>query len=140
MNATSHARTLELTRKIAQLAVLFRAEFTDAEVDLNPWLTDRVTQCQLDPHSIDLSFYFPKHHLGLHCHCILLQVKFSEALVQRTSQLTQIEAHGFNYSSLQWFFDTYTGNFVGKYPPQKEHQVRFQDFVAKIFTLFDRPM
>ncbi len=59
MNAESQAITLEITSKIAYLAVLFRAEFPRVEADLQPWLTDAYTQDQLDPHSIDLSFFFP---------------------------------------------------------------------------------
>ncbi|NER85209.1 MAG: hypothetical protein F6K42_38045 [Leptolyngbya sp. SIO1D8] len=62
MNATSQAITPELSIKIAHLAVLFRAQFPDSQIDLNPWLTDSKTQSQLDPYSIDLSFYLPKHN------------------------------------------------------------------------------
>ncbi|MBE7385450.1 MAG: hypothetical protein F6J95_029130 [Leptolyngbya sp. SIO1E4] len=43
MNAASQAITLELTSKIAHLAVLFRAEFPDARVDLSPWQPDPIT-------------------------------------------------------------------------------------------------
>ena len=67
MNATSQAVTIEITTKIAHLAVLFRAEFPNAQVDLKPWLEDYQTLCQLDPHSIDLNFYFPKRQAGLNC-------------------------------------------------------------------------
>ena len=71
MNATSQAITPELASKIAHLAFLFRAEFSGSTVDLSPWLTDEQTQSQLDPHSIDLSFYLPQNLRVLACQCVL---------------------------------------------------------------------
>ena len=77
----SQALTPELASKIDYLAVLFRAEFCDARVDLNPWLIDAETQRQLDPHSIDLSFHFSRGNVGLACACVLMQIRFSERLL-----------------------------------------------------------
>ena len=138
MNATTHAVTFELTRKIAQLGVLFRAEFPGAEVDLNPWLTDTDTQCWIYPHSIDLSFYFPQQHQGLQCNCILLEVKFSQELIDPDCQLNEIKAHGFSYGQLQWSFDSHRGDFMGEFAPDFGYQGIFIGFVAKVFQLFNR--
>ncbi|CCQ55339.1 MULTISPECIES: hypothetical protein [Crocosphaera] len=137
MNATTHAISFELTRKIAQIGVLFRAEFPEADVDLNPWLTDADTQCLVDPYSIDLSFYFPRHHSALECHCILLEVKFTKSLMHPNSQLNEIKAHGFYYGQLQWSFDTDTGDFSGDVLPDYQVQAIFTGVTANIFQLFD---
>ncbi|MEM1280433.1 MAG: hypothetical protein AAGG53_10540 [Cyanobacteria bacterium P01_H01_bin.152] len=139
MNAASQAVTVELTSKIAHLAVLFRAEFSDVQVDLSPWLTDTKTQRQLDPHSIDLSFFFPKYHVGLACSCILLQVRFSEGLLQPTCQLTHIEANGYNHVEPQWAFSTASGCFTGDCLPLTEYQARFRTLASRIFQLFKYP-
>ena len=139
MNAASHAVTVELTSKIAHLAVLFRAEFAEVRVDLNPWLTDSKTQRQLDPHSIDLSFFFPKRHLGLACNCILLKVRFSEGLLRPTCQLTHVEADGYDHVNPQWSFSTISGQFTGESPPLPEYQARFRTVVDRILQLFEYP-
>ena len=139
MNAASHAVTLGLTSKIAHLAVLFRAAFVDVRVDLSPWLTDTATQRQLDPNSIDLSFYFSKRHLGLECRCVLLQVQFSEGLLQPTCYLTHIEASGYDYTEPQWQFSTVEDRFTGIYPPSPEYQGRFKQVIRQIFELFEHP-
>ena len=139
MNAASHAVTVELTSKIAHLAVLFRAEFAEVRVDLNPWLTDSKTQRQLDPHSIDLSFFFPKRHLGLACNCILLKVRFSEELLQPTCKLTHVEADGYNHVEPQWSFSTIAGQFTGECPPLPEYQARFRAVIDRILRLFEHP-
>ena len=139
MNATSHAVTVELTSKIAQLAVLLRAEFVDVRVDLTPWLTDTKTQQQLDPHSIDLSFFFPKHHVGLACNCILLKVRFSEGLLQPTCKLTSVEADGYRHVEPQWIFSTESGQFTGINVPLEEYQGRLRNVIGQIFRLFEYP-
>jgi len=139
MNAASHAITVELTSKIAQLAVLFRAEFAEVMVDLNPWLTDAKTQQQLDPHSIDLSFFFPKHHIGLACNCILLKVRFSEGLLQPTCQLTHVEADGYQHVDPQWAFSTASNQFTGNCVPIVEYQVRLRNVIDQTFRLFEYP-
>ena len=139
MNAASHAVTVELTSKIAHLAVLFRAEFAEVRVDLNPWLTDTNTQRQLDPHSIDLSFFFPRRHRGLACNCILLKVGFSEGLLRPTCQLTHVEADGYAHLNPQWSFSTSSGKFTGECLPMPEYQTRFRTVIDQIWRLFEYP-
>jgi hypothetical protein len=141
MNADSQAITLEITSKIAHLAVLFRAEFPQAEIDLQPWLTDACTQAQLDPHSIDLSFFFPQRRSELGCRCLLLQVHFSEALTSPTSQLLGIEANGFDSArNQQWQFSTIDLQFTGDSLPSCDQQDRFIRLSRRILQLFKRPI
>jgi hypothetical protein len=141
MNADSQAITLEITSKIAHLAVLFRAEFPPAGVDLQPWLTDSHTQGQLDPHSIDLSFFFPEHNLGLECRCLLMQVRFSEGLTSPTCQMLSVEASGFDSGrTQQWQFSTIDWQFTGDSPPESHYQERFRHLTQRILRLFRCPI
>ena len=139
MNAVSQAITPELASKIAYLAVLFRAEFCDARVDLSPWLTDTETQRQLDLHSIDLSFHFLTGNLGLACDCVLMQIHFSEGLLKPTCQLLAVETHGYRRTQQQWQFSTASRGFEGKYLPEQEYQARFRKLVHQIVKLFEFP-
>ena len=139
MNATSQAITPELASKIAHLAVLFRSEFSGSTVDLSPWLPDETTQCQLDPHSIDLSFHLPRHIGLLACNCVLMQVHFSEGLSLPTCQLRTIEACGYIRTEQQWQFSTEDWTFVGLLTPKIEYQAQFKNLIDRIFELFKHP-
>ncbi|NEQ83285.1 MAG: hypothetical protein F6K26_24675 [Moorea sp. SIO2I5] len=139
MNATSQAITPELATKIAHLAVLLRAEFSGSTVDLSPWLTDEKTQYQLDPHSIDLSFYLPRDIEVLACECILMQVHFSESLLLPTCQLRTVEACAYICTEQQWQFSTEDWRFVGLSTPNIEDQARFNQLIDRIFELFKHP-
>ncbi|MEM0979735.1 MAG: hypothetical protein AAGH78_05605 [Cyanobacteria bacterium P01_H01_bin.58] len=139
MNAANQAITPELVSKIANLSVLFRAEFYNARVDLSPWLTDAETQRQADPHSIDLSFHFTKGRGGLVCNCVLMQVQFSEGLLQPTCKLVGVEAKGYDRTELRWDFSTASNSFAGKCVPDPEYQSRFRRLVRSIARLFESP-
>ena len=139
MNVTSHAITPELASKIAHLAFLFRSEFSGSTVDLSPWLTDEETQSQLDPDSIDLSFYLPKYGGALACQCVLMQVHFSEDLLLPTCQLQTVHACGYMLTEQQWQFSTEDWTFVGLSTPNIEHQVQFKNLIHHIFELFKHP-
>jgi len=139
MNAAHQALTPELASKIAHLAVLFRAEFYDSQVDLSPWLMDEATQKQMDPYSIDLSFYFLRLHVGLACGCVLMQIQFSEDLLKPTCRLVAIEANSYHYGALQWQFSSASQEFSGKCLPDRECQARFNRLVNHMAQLFERP-
>jgi hypothetical protein len=136
MNAVTQAGSFELASKIAHLAVLFRAEFPNAEVDLRPWLTDPETQCQLDPRSIDISFHFPMSHSGLGCRCVLVLVYFSDDLAMPGCTLSRIEAGGFDQGEKQWEFSSETNQFAGPCQPVSDYQDRFRYLVKRLKCLF----
>ncbi|MEO1297301.1 MAG: hypothetical protein AAFW75_16240 [Cyanobacteria bacterium J06636_16] len=139
MNAASQAVTPELASKIAHLAVLFRAEYPDSQIDLSPWLTDAKTQSQLDPYSIDLSFYVPQWNRALACRCVLMQVSFSEDLLLPTSRLIIIQASGYHCTQRQWQFSTQDWAFAGLSIPTSAHQERFRYVISRIFEFFQYP-
>lgn len=139
MNAAHQALTPELASKIAHLAVLFRAEFSDVQVDFSPWLMDKATQSQVDPDSIDLSFYFLRLHVGLTCDCVLMQLQFSEVLLKPTCRLVAIEANSYSYGDLQWNFSSASEEFSGTCLPDQECQARFKRLVNHMTQLFEHP-
>ncbi|MEM9482766.1 MAG: hypothetical protein AAGA83_03650 [Cyanobacteria bacterium P01_F01_bin.116] len=141
MNASAQALSISLTRKIANVAVMFRAEFPAAMPDLSPWLTDDFTQQHLKPTSIDLSFASLQTSDLLNCRCILLQILFSDALLEPTCRLVGIEASGHDHQGQCWSFSTeadwqFEGNRI---PKNCAQQQRFVYLLQQILSLFNDP-
>ena len=140
MNASSQALSINLTRKIANVAVMFRAEFPSADPELSPWLTDDITKQQIQPSSIDLSFAVPQDSDLLNCTCILLQILFSDALLEPTCHIVGIEVSGHGHQGQCWTFSTKAGwQFEDINRPQSHHQQRFVHLLQQILTLFSYP-
>ncbi|MGD1857184.1 MAG: hypothetical protein ACFB2W_23365 [Leptolyngbyaceae cyanobacterium] len=141
MNASTQALSISLMRKIANVAVMVRAEFPSATPDLSPWLTDDITRQQMNPSSIDLSFTSRQESDLLNCRCVLLQVIFSDALLEPTCHLIGIEASGHDHQGQCWTFSTEADwQFAGSKPPQNLYQrKRFIYLLKKILALFNYP-
>lgn len=140
MNAAKQAQSIELISKIANLGVIFRTEFIQAIPNFNPWLSDPKTQSMTDPNSIDISFSFPKQHCAFHRQSILIQIRFSEALLAPNCQIIGIEAIGYNHQCKQWHFST-IGNwqFEGVNQPISFCQEKLRRFTKQVFILFKNP-
>ena len=141
MNASAQALSIRLTRKIANVAVMVRAEFPSAIPDLSPWLTEDITRQQLSPSSIDLSFASVRESDLLDCRCILLQILFSDTLLEPSCHLVGIEASGHDYQGKCWTFSTQTDwQFKGsRIPKDPDRQTRFIHLLKQILTLFSYP-
>ena len=141
MNASAQALSISLMRKIANVAVMFRAEFPSALPDLSPWLTDDITRQQMSPSSIDLSFAFPQGSNLLNCRCVLVEILFSDALLEPTCHLIGIKASGHDHQGQCWTLSIKTDwQFAGSKPPQDLHQrKRFTYLLQQILTLFNYP-
>ncbi|MEM9804866.1 MAG: hypothetical protein AAF959_06265 [Cyanobacteria bacterium P01_D01_bin.56] len=142
MNASAQALSISLTRKIANAAVMFRAEFPSAVPDLSPWLTDDITQQQLKPESIDLSFTSPHLSGLLNCRCILLEILFSAPLFEPGCRLVGIAASGHDHQGQCWTLSSTKSDwqFAGVNVPQDLHQrERFVDLLRQIVNLFNYP-
>lgn len=141
MNAAKQAKSIELLEKITNLGVIFRTEFSEANADFKPWLSDARTQNMADPNSIDISFSFPGEHSGFHCGCILIQVRFSKALLAPNCRMIGIEASGYNHQGKQWRFSTIGDwQFEGKNQPISFCQEKFRRFARQVFILFKHPI
>lgn len=141
MNASAQAVSISLTHKIANAAVMFRAEFPSAVPDLNPWLVDDITQQPMQPSSIDLSFVSQNTSGLLNCRCILLQVLFSDELLKPNCQLIGIDASGYDQQGQCWKLSTDTNwRFDGRKIPKDDYQhKRFIHLLEQILTLFQYP-
>ncbi|MEO1377494.1 MAG: hypothetical protein AAFW70_25085 [Cyanobacteria bacterium J06635_10] len=141
MNAVKQAKSIELASKIASLEVIFRTEFSEAVADFKPCKNDTTTQDMADPNSIDISFSFPGQHSGFHSRCILVQVRFSEALLAPNCRMIGIEASGYNHQRQQWRFSSIGDwQFEGTYQPISFCQEKFRRFCRQVFILFKHPI
>ena len=141
MNASAQALSIRLTRKIANVAVMVRAEFPSAIPDLSPWLTDDITRQQMRPSSIDLSFASAQESDLLNCRCILLQILFSDTLLEPSCHLIGIEASGHDRQENCWTLSTTKDwQFKGsRVPKDHNRQQRFIHLLEQISTLFSYP-
>ena len=72
--------------------------------------------------------------------CILLQILFSDALLEPTCHIVGIEASGHDYQGQCWTFSTEAGwQFEGNSGPQGRSQQRFVHLLQQILTLFSYP-
>ncbi|MEM7714812.1 MAG: hypothetical protein AAF349_14750 [Cyanobacteria bacterium P01_A01_bin.68] len=141
MNAAKQAKSIELISKIASLEVIFKTEFNKAIADFNPWSSDNCTQSIVDPNSIDISFSFPGQHSGFHSRCILIQIRFSEALLAPNCRMIGIEASGYNHQGEQWRFSTIGDwQFEGVNQPISFCEEKFRRFARQVFVLFKHPI
>ena len=141
MNAAKQAQSIELISKIASLGVIFRVEFIQAIPDFNPWLSDPKTQSMTDPNSIDISFSLPEQHSAFYRQCILIQVRFSEALLAPNCRIIGIEATGYKRQGKQWGFSTIGDwQFEGVNQPISFYQEKFRRFSKQVFILFKDPI
>ncbi|MEM1367571.1 MAG: hypothetical protein AAGG02_06020 [Cyanobacteria bacterium P01_H01_bin.15] len=140
MNAVEQARTPELAGKIAHLAYLFQREFPDASVDFSPWLSDEEAQKFLDPHSIDLSFNFPRRKSDCQSRSILVQIRFSDALLSSSAQILGIELSGYDCQGQQWRLSTVDAwSCGGPSTPTPRAEQRLKQFCQSIFRLYKKP-
>ncbi|MEM6755043.1 MAG: hypothetical protein AAF630_18975 [Cyanobacteria bacterium P01_C01_bin.38] len=141
MNADKQTKSIELISKIATLEVIFRTEFNKAIADFSPWLSDITTQNMVDPYSIDIGFSFGGQHSGLHSRCILIQVRFSEALLSPNCRIIGITATGYNHRSEQWRFSTIGDwEFEGVNQPNSFCQEKLRRFARQVLVLFKDPI
>ena len=141
MNASAQDLSNSLTRKIANVAVMFRAEFPVSVPDLSPWLTDDITRQQIQHSSIDLSFVSRQTSNLLNCRCVFLQILFSDVLLEPTCRFIGIEASGHDQQGKCWTFSTVTNwQFEGRHVPEDPNQKkRFIHLLRQILTLFNYP-
>lgn len=140
MNVSRQRFSVELLSLVAQVAVLFRAEFTGAIPDFKPWLTDAETEAQADPTSVDMSFGLSRSHTQLANCCILMQVKFSDRLQASNCRLSEIELTGYDCKGQRWQFTTASDwQFRGEQVPSLVDQQKLQHVCRQILALFSYP-
>jgi hypothetical protein len=145
VNAAQQATDLALTSKIASAVSLFRSEFPDAKVDLQPWANDRDTQELVDPDSIDFSFHFPGWSRRWQSRSVLVQIRFYEDRIAATDSqplecnriFIGLEVAGFDHRGKQWRLSTIDDwQFEGTIQPQAEVAQKLKQFCRQMFELF----
>ncbi|MEO0948944.1 MAG: hypothetical protein AAFY11_12525 [Cyanobacteria bacterium J06641_5] len=140
MNAAEQAYTPALASKIAQIALGFQEEFPDAEADLTPWLQDTDTRARVDPDSVDFGFHFPGRKPDCQSRSILVEIRFSDALLVRAARIIGIEISGYDHRGQQWRLSTVGDwNCGGENLPTPYAQERLKRFCQVAFKLFQRP-
>ncbi|WP_373538680.1 hypothetical protein [Chamaesiphon sp.] len=145
MNAAQQATDITLASKIASAVSLFRSEFPDAKVDLQPWAEDRDTQQLVDPDSIDFSFHFPGWSRRWQSRSVLVQIRFHDKVttgadrqsLEPTRKAIGLEVAGFDHRGKQWRLSTVSDwQFEGDLQPQPEIADKLKQFCRQIFELF----
>ncbi|NEQ97497.1 MAG: hypothetical protein F6K30_12365 [Cyanothece sp. SIO2G6] len=138
MNASEQARTPELAYKIAQVAFLFQQEFSNAEVDLSPWVPDPDTQLSTGPDSIDLGVDFPCRRPDCQSCSIVAQLWFADPLTTCTSRIIGMQLLGYDCTGCQWRFSTVGAwEYEGSVRPAPHVQRLLKRFCFNVFRLFD---
>lgn len=137
MNAAEQATSIEFASKIATVVRLFKAEFPDLRVDLNPWKDDKDTRSLVDPDSVDLGFHFPGISRKFHCRSLLIQIRFYDDPESQTKRVIGIEVGGFDHRGKQWTFSTiHQWMFVGDRVPDEGAGDRLKQCCRQVFHVF----
>ena len=137
MNASESAKGLDITTKIASVVNLFKAQFPDVKVDLKPWKNDPDTRKLVDPDSIDIGFHFPGWSPRLQCNSILIQIRFHQDPLEKTTAFIGIETAGFSHVGQAWRFSTVENwQLLGKYQPASQVEDKLKTFSRQVFELF----
>lgn len=137
MNAAEQAIGLTITSKIAAVVNLFKAQFPDARADLTPWQGDRLTQAQVDPHSIDIGFHLPGWSPRYQSRSILVQIRFHPDPTEPQPRIIGIETVGINHQGQAWKLSTVDNwQVVGNYLPAQDIGEKLRQFTRQTFELF----
>jgi hypothetical protein len=138
VNAAEQANSVEKVSKIAAVVNVFRSEFSEASVDLSPWVKSAETEKFDDPDSIDLSFHFPRRSFTCQSQIILMQIRLPSAVEANPQRVLGIELSGHDGTGQQWRFAT-TGHweFWGLTPPLPDAKRKLRQVCLQILQLFN---
>ncbi|MBZ8179198.1 MAG: hypothetical protein SAL07_25350 [Oscillatoria sp. PMC 1051.18] len=138
MNAAEQAKGLEVASKIASIVTLFKSQFPDAKADLKPWKNDPDTRELVDPDSIDIGFHFPGWSRKIQSRSILVQIRFYEDPLDKSTKLIGLETAGFNHQGQAWRLSTVDNwQLVGNYQPTPDVGEKLKNFCRQVFELFN---
>ncbi len=137
MNAAEKANSIEFASKIATVVRLFKTEFPDLRVDLQPWANDRDTRSLVDPDSIDIGFHFPGVSRAFRCRSLLVQIRFYGDPESRRQRVIGLDIAGFNHQGKQWTFSTiHQWLFAGSAIPEETAGDRLKHCCRQVFDVF----
>jgi hypothetical protein len=136
MNASEKAVSIGFVSKIAAIVNLFQSKFTNATVDLTPWLNDPMTNATIDPDSIDLGFHFPRSS-RTHPECtLLLQIRLQPER-DKQDRVVGVEISSHNLCGCLWEFSTVANwQFSGTTGLSPEYQSQIKSFCEDVLGMF----
>jgi hypothetical protein len=138
VNAAEQANSIEFANKIATVVRLFKTEFPDLRVDLNPWANDRDTQSLVDPDSIDLGFHFPGVSRRFQCRSLLVQIRFCQGEEAGDRRVIGLEVAGFDHRGKCWSLSTiHRWGFMGDCVPEGGVGDRLKQCCRQVFEVFN---
>jgi hypothetical protein len=136
MNASEKAISVGFVSKIATIVSIFHSKFTDATVDLTPWLDDPMTRATIDPDSIDLGFHFPRRDRSRADHTLLLQIRLQPEENQ-SQRVVGVEISSHNLCGCLWEFSTVADwRFSGTTGLSPEYQAQIKSFCQDVLGIF----
>jgi hypothetical protein len=135
MNASEKAISIGFVSKIATIVNIFHSKFTDATVDLTPWLDDPMTRATIDPDSIDLGFHFPRRSRS-HSDCTLLLQILLQSEDNNQHRVVGVEISSHNLCGCLWEFSTVAGRFSGTTGISPEYQAQIKSFCQDVLGIF----
>ncbi|WP_310481044.1 hypothetical protein [Chamaesiphon sp. VAR_48_metabat_403] len=136
MNASEKAVSIGFVSKIATIVNLFQSKFTDATVDLTPWLDDPMTRATIDPDSIDLGFHFPRRDRTHSDYTLLLQIRLQSER-DKHDRVVGLEISSHSLCGCLWEFSTVADwRFSGSTGLSPEYQAQIKSFCQDVLGVF----
>tara|TARA_B100000989_G_scaffold25883_1_gene16752 strand:+ start:538 stop:969 length:432 start_codon:yes stop_codon:yes gene_type:complete len=134
MNASSNVSNIEIAKKIASTAALFRKYFPDASVNFSPWENSNNESTK---DTIDFSFHFPGWSPLIECRAILLQLRIENNSSNSVPKLLGIIMRGMIVPSERWKVATVgEWEMTGTHLPQKEQKDNLFLVCKELYKLF----
>ena len=138
MNASSNVSNLEIAKKIASTAALFRKYFPEASVNFSPRGNSNNESTQ---DTIDLAFHFPGWSPLIECRAILLQLRIENENKNndnnRVPKLLGIIMRGMIVPSERWRVATVgKWEMTGSHLPQKKQKDNLFLVCKELYNLF----
>ena len=134
MNASSNVSNVEIAKKVASTAALFRKYFPDASVNFSPWDNSN-DESKLD--TLDFAFHFPGWSPLIECRAILLQLRIENVNDNRVPKLLGIIMRGMIIPSERWRVATIgEWEMTGTHLPHKEQKDNLFLVCKELYNLF----
>jgi hypothetical protein len=136
MNASEKAVSIGFVSKIATIVNLFQSKFTNATVDLTPWLDDSMTRATIDPDSIDICFHFPRRDRTHSDYTLLLQIRLQPER-DKHDRVVGVEISSHSLCGCLWEFSTVADwQFSGTTGLSPEYQAQIKSFCQDVLGVF----
>ncbi len=137
MNAADQVYSFVFAGALASAINLVSKRFPASSPSLTPWRDDPETRRWREADTVDLAFHFPGWSPRLECRSLLIQLRFSDELIEASPHLLGVIIRGMTFEGERWRFAT-IGNWeaTGTHLPQAEQIVHLHQLCSDLFSLF----